>query len=64
MHDKHCPGSIVDSADTILVKAVARPAVTLDSENLEIISGRKSSYRRNKVCAGDEDQVLLHFTGQ
>lgn len=60
--DAHCPRTIDDKEATFEIDFKPRPSVdVLASENLVRDGG---VYRHQGLCAGQEDQVALRFTGE
>ena len=56
--DAHCPGTILEEA-TYEIDYTPRPTVRLSADEASNDAGERS-----EVCAGEEKQVTVDFTGQ
>ncbi|WWD16439.1 hypothetical protein CI109_100865 [Kwoniella shandongensis] len=60
--DAQCEGDIFTADSTFEIDFKPRPIVTL--QELGAISRQGSGYKHKGLCAGQEDQAALRFTGQ
>jgi nucleoporin POM152 len=60
--DAHCEGDVMKSDSTFEIDYKPRPSVEIVTSHL--LREKKGNYHHKGLCAGEEDQVAVHFSGQ